>query len=152
MSLFDKMFKKGKFENAMDSAFEKIEENNPITRKTKSTIDKAAGDITRTLERELYGEIQDTPDVRPSVFDDDGALMDQWDSMIDQIAERELNRYKICPGCGESVSSELEICPRCGSPLPEHTAAVVICPFCGEKNKRLDLYCAKCGKELELTD
>ena len=27
MSLFDKMFKKGKFEEAMDSAFEKIEEN-----------------------------------------------------------------------------------------------------------------------------
>lgn len=150
MSIFDKMFKPNKFDEAMDNAFQEFVDNNPVSKRAKAKINEAADSITRTLETELYGEAKDHPDGQPSVMDDFESVSSEWDSMIDQIIDRELGQFKICPKCKESVSSELTVCPHCHTPLPEITAAFQICPHCGTKNKMLDLYCAKCGKRLDL--
>lgn len=121
MSLFDKMFKRNKFDEAMDKAFDDFVENNPISRKAKATIQEAADNITNTLEREVYGEVQKHPKGRPSVLEDFDSVSAEWDEMINQIADREL---------GESQYMN--------------------CPKCGEKNKFLDRYCVKCGAKLDL--
>ena len=75
----------------------------------------------------------------------------EWDAMFDQIIDKDLGMYKICPECGEAAPSDLEECPNCGARLPEHTAAVKICPHCGAENKALDFYCTNCGKEFSLS-
>ena len=150
MSIFDKMFKKNKLDEAMDKAFEDFAENNPVKRKAKATINEAGVKITHTLERELYGESKDHSDDHRTVLEDFDSLSADWDSMIDQLAERELGKYKVCPNCGEPAPAALETCPHCNTPLPDITAAFQICPYCGEKNKSLDLYCVKCGKRLDL--
>ncbi|MBE6029334.1 MAG: hypothetical protein E7226_04185 [Clostridiales bacterium] len=121
MSLFDKMFKRNKFDDAMDKAFDDFVENNPISRKAKATIQEAADNITNTLEREVYGEVQKHPKGRPSVLEDFDSVSAEWDEMINQIADREL---------GESQNMN--------------------CPKCGAKNKFLDHYCVKCGAKLDL--
>ena len=139
MSIFDKMSKKNKLDEAMDKAFEDFAENNPITRKAKQTIEDAGIGITKNLEKKLYGESKDHSDDHRTVLEDFDSLSADWDSMIDQLAERELGKYKVCPNCCESVPSELETCPHCNTPLPDITAALHSCPHCGEKNKVLEL-------------
>ena len=52
MSLFDKMFKRNKFDDAMDKAFDDFVENNPISRKARATIQEAADNITNTVRCE----------------------------------------------------------------------------------------------------
>lgn len=146
MSLFDKMFKKNKFDEKLDEAFDSFLENNPTMKKAKATISEVEEGITHSLEEQLYGKASDEPFVKES----DEAMMRNWDSMIDQIIDKELGAYKICPDCGNAASAELDHCPKCGAQLPENTAAVQICPYCGAKNKALDFTCASCGKELDL--
>ena len=150
MSFFNKMFKKNKIDEAMEQAYENLAENNPVTRKAKATINEAGEKITRSLERELYGEAKDHSDDHRTALEDFDSLSKDWDSMIDQIAERELGKYKVCPNCGEPSPSELDTCPHCNSPLPDISAAFQICPYCGAKNKFLDFNCVKCGKRLDL--
>jgi predicted RNA-binding Zn-ribbon protein involved in translation (DUF1610 family) len=140
------MFKKGAFDEKMDEVFDDIVENNPLMKKAKATIAEAEDEITSSLEKELYGK---TGVVSVSK-DNKEEMMREWDSMIDQIIDKELGAYKVCPSCGEAVSSKLENCPKCGTKLPEITAAFRICPYCGAKNKALDFNCVNCGKKLEL--
>ena len=144
MGLFDKLFKKNAFDRKMDEAFDSFVENNPITRKTKETIAGAQEEITRSLEEELYGEAR-----QGSVNDEsEDDMMRRWGTMIDQLIDKELNAYKVCPNCCEAVPAEKENCPYCGTKLPETTAAVQICPHCGAENKILDRKCANCGKNI----
>ena len=150
MSFFDKMFKNNKLDETMEKVYEDFAENNPVTRKAKATIEEAAERMTHDLEVEAYGKAKDHSDDHRTVLEDFDSLSADWDSMIDQLAERELGKYKVCPNCCEPVPAELETCPHCNTPLPDITAAFQICPYCGEKNKSLDLYCAKCGKRLDL--
>ena len=150
MSIFDKMFKKNKLDEAMDKAFEDFAENNPITRKAKQTIEDAGIGITKNLEKKLYGEVQKHPEGHPSVLEDFDSASANWDNMIDQLIEKEFGKYKVCPNCNETVPSELETCPHCNTPLPDITAAFQICPYCGAKNKSLNFNCVKCGKRLDL--
>lgn len=145
----DEMFKKNAFDQKMDDAYESFAENNPVTRKAKTMIDDNANKITHSLEWELHGENPNPSEKRSFVDGDGEAMMEQWDSMIDQLFEKELDAYKVCPNCLEAVSAELECCPHCGTQLPDHTAAIQICPHCGAKNRIFDLKCANCGKELE---
>ena len=123
MSLFDKMFKKNALDEAMDNAYENFKENNPVTRKAKATIEQAGEEITKSLEKELYGEAQDHPDGMPSPLEDFDSLSAGWDNMIDQIIEKELGKYKICPNCSEAFPSELETCPHCNTSLHDITSA-----------------------------
>ena len=58
MSIFDKMSKKNKLDEAMDKAFEDFAENNPITRKAKQTIEDAGIGITKNLEKKLFDSDQ----------------------------------------------------------------------------------------------
>ena len=44
----------------------------------------------------------DSNDHRTALEDFDSLSAD-WDSMIDQLAERELGKYKICPNCNEPI-------------------------------------------------
>jgi len=150
MSIFDKMFKKNKLDEAMDRAFEDFAENNPVTRKAKATINEAGVKITHTLERELYGESKDHSDDHRTVLEDFDSVSANWDNMIDQLIEKEFGKYKVCPNCNETVPSELETCPHCNTPLPDITAAFQICPKCGAKNKILDFNCFECGAKLDL--
>lgn len=47
MSLFDKMFKKNKLDEALEKGYEEFAENNPVTRKAKATIEDAAKEMKR---------------------------------------------------------------------------------------------------------
>lgn len=126
MSLFDKMFKKSKFEDAldqkMDDAFDFIVENNPVTKKTKAVMNESKGQITHALERELYRTTGEHPQRHLRPDEDDETLMQGWDSMFDQILDHELGSIKICPACGEAAPAELDRCPHCGAQLPQTTA------------------------------
>lgn len=146
MSFLDKLFKKNSFDKKLDDAYEDFLENNPVTKKVKATISQAQEEITGSLEEELYGKTGEGPSRNVS----EEEMMRGWDTMIDQIIDKELSAYKICPYCGEAVSSELDTCPYCETELPETTAACQICPHCGAKNRILDFTCVNCGKELEL--
>jgi len=150
MSIFDKISKKNKLDEAMDKAFEDFAENNPITRKAKQTIEDAGIGITKNLEKKLYGEVQKHPEGHPSVLEDFDSASANWDNMIDQLIEKEFGKYKVCPNCNEIVPAELETCPHCNTPLPDITAAFQICPKCGAKNKILDFNCSACGAKLDL--
>ena len=97
MSIFDKMFKKNALDEAMENAYENFKENNPVTRKAKATIEDAGKEITKSLEKELYGKAQEHPDGQPSVLEDFDSLSKGWDNMIDQIIDRELDKVKTCP-------------------------------------------------------
>ncbi len=147
MSIFDKMFKKNAFDKKMDETYENFVNNNPAMKAVRGIIDEAEDGITNGLEEELYGKTG----VRPVPKEDKEAMMREWDSMIDQIMEKELRSYKICPSCFEAAPADLDYCPECGAKLPETTAESRICPYCGGKNRIWDFECAYCGKELELT-
>ena len=108
MGLFDEMFKKNEFDKKMDDVYNDFVENNPVTKKAKATIEEAKAGITHALEEELYG----TSDEGPVAEGDDEALMQKWDAMIDQIVDKELSRYKICPSCGEAAPAEMNFCPN----------------------------------------
>lgn len=123
MSVFDKLFKPNKFDETMDHVFEDLAENNPVSRRAKSIIEEAADNITRSMERELYGKTKERPEGRPSVLEDYDSVSAEWDDMFNKLVDRELGKYKICPRCGEAASSELENCPHCGASLPEETVA-----------------------------
>ena len=146
MGLFDKMFKKNAFDEKLDDAYNDFVENNPVFKRARTIISDAEEGIQHSLEKELYGESEE----RPFVKENDETMMRNWDSMIDQIIDKKLSAYKICPSCGEAASAEMKFCPNCGTQLPDHTAEVQICPYCGAKNKALDLKCVSCGKSLEL--
>ena len=150
MSFFDKMFKKNALDEAMEDAFENFKENNPVTKKAKKTIEDAGKGITKNLEKQLYGEVQNHPEGQPSVLEDFDELSAGWDKMIDQIIDKELGKFKVCPKCAKAVPSELDTCPHCNSPLPDITAAYQICPHCGTKNRFIDFNCVNCGEPLEL--
>ena len=124
MSIFDKMFKKGAFDEKMDEVFDDIVENNPLMKKAKATIAEAEDEITSSLEKELYGK---TGVVSVSK-DNKEEMMREWDSMIDQIIDKELGAYKVCPSCGEAVSSKLENCPKCGMVCDDNAK---FCTLCG---------------------
>ena len=154
MSLFDKLFdnkKTNKVDAAMEGAFQNFIENNPIMKKARATIEEAGDNITTSLEEELYGEAKSDPSAKGSVMEHFEERSREWDAMFDQIVDKDLGMYKICPECGEAAPSDLEECPNCGARLPEHTAAVKICPHCGAENKALDFYCTNCGKEFTLS-
>ena len=119
-----RMFEKNKFDEALDEKYEYLVENNPVTRKAKATIDESAREITNRLEYELYGKAQGTSLHQPSMLEDGKAVMDGWDSMMDQLMEKELAKAQIDPYC--------------------------TCPNCGTKNKILDLHCVNCGQRLTL--
>ncbi len=150
MSFFDKMFKKNKLDETMEKVYEDFAENNPITRKAKATIEEAAERMTHDLEVEAYGKAKDHSDDHRTALEDFDSISADWDTMIDQIVDNELGKYKICPKCKEAVPSELDTCPHCGATLPDLTAAYHICPKCGAKNKYLNLKCTECGAPLEL--
>lgn len=119
MSIFDKMFKKNAFDEKMDDAFDNIVQNNPVMRKAKATINEAANEITYSLERELNGENRQRHGKKSFLNGNEEAMMQEWDSMIDQIIDKELGAFKVCPSCGETAPAELERCPKCGAQLPE---------------------------------
>lgn len=121
--MFDKMFKKNAFDQKLDDTFEKLVENNPVMRKARATIDEGENNITRSLERELYGDGAEISKNHPILDGDNEDIMQNWSSMMDQIFEKKLDAYKICPSCAEAVSAELDHCPHCGTRLPEYTAA-----------------------------
>lgn len=150
MGLFDKLFnnEKNGFDKALEKAFNDFTENNPITRQAKAKINEAADLMSESLETELYGEPKGG--TRPSVMDSFDERRREWDSLIDQIAAKELSKYKICPSCGEEVPANYETCPYCNTKLPEYTAEVRVCPHCGAKNKTLNFYCENCGKEMHV--
>lgn len=145
MGLFDKMFKKSSFEEKMDGVFESVVEKDPITKLAKKKVGEAEDEITRKLRRELYKATGE----KRAVNGEGEELMQEWDSMMDQIIGTKLSSIKICPACNEAAPADQEICPHCGAQLPDHTADVQICPHCGAKNKPLDFECANCGESLE---
>lgn len=117
MSLFDKMFQKNKLDEALEKGYEEFAENNPVTRKAKATIEEAAKEMTRSLERELYGKSKDHSDDHRSALEDFDSISADWDKMIDQIAERELDKYTICPKCGAKNKFLDFNCVECGAEL-----------------------------------
>lgn len=86
-------------------------------------INEAADEITDSLELELYGEVQTMREDRPSVLEDYDAVSSGWDSMIDQLIDRDMEQNGIDTDC--------------------------ICPACGLQNKRRDIFCVECGKRLD---
>lgn len=151
MNLFDKLFdnkKKKGLDAAMENAFQNFVENNPIMKKAKKTVEEAGEGITKTLEEELYGEAKADHSDKGSVIDNFDERSREWDSMFDQIVDRELSQYTICPECGEASPAGQVQCPYCGAYMTGYTADVKICPHCGAKNKALDLFCTSCGESL----
>lgn len=161
MGLFD-IFdeKKSKFQktgdNLLENTAKKVSEifEKPVMDEAMKRINGAADLMTRSLEAMKNGEElpeetlpEDAPHDKLPDFD---SLSKNWDSLIDQIEDQELNKYKVCPSCKEAVSSENNYCPLCGAKLPEHTAARRTCPFCGAENRYLAIKCVKCGKEIPL--
>jgi RNA polymerase subunit RPABC4/transcription elongation factor Spt4 len=161
MGLFD-IFdgKKSKFQETGDDLLDNVVKKasdlfeKPVMDKAMKQINGAADLMTKSLEAikndtELPEDTipEDTPHDQLPDFD---SLSKNWDSLIDQIEDKELNKYKICPSCNDAVPSENKFCPLCGAKLPEQTAARRTCPFCGTENRALALTCVKCGKEIPL--
>lgn len=127
MDLFkkvDKLFfqkEKSGIDKKIDDEFHTYAENNPIMNEAKAKIEEAADNITDSLERELGKNTKNASKERPSVLDNYDARAEEWDSMIDQICDRESSRFKLCPSCNEAVDAKLDYCPHCNTRLPEGT-------------------------------
>ena len=117
MSFFDKMFKKNKLDETMEKVYEDFAENNPITRKAKATIEEAAERMTHDLEVEAYGKAKDHSDDHRTALEDFDSISADWDTMIDQIVDNELGKYKICTKCGAKNKYLNLKCTECGAPL-----------------------------------
>lgn len=117
MSFFDKMFKKNKLDETMEKVYEDFAENNPITRKAKATIEEAAERMTHDLEVEAYGKAKDHSDDHRTALEDFDSISADWDTMIDQIVDNELGKYKNCPKCGAKNKYLNLKCTECGAPL-----------------------------------
>lgn len=157
MKLFDDLFndRKDKGDDLLDQVAKKASDMfiKPTMDKAIAHLNKGAELMTESLEAIKNGEEVPEEPIHPvegNELPDFDNLSKKWDSLIDQIEDQELNKYKICPSCNEAVSSENEYCPHCGAKLPAQTAARTICPYCGTENRALALNCIKCGKELTL--
>ena len=93
MSLIDKLFKKNKFDEKMDHAFQDFVENNRIMRDAEAKINEAADTITAGLREEL-GEDADLTLDRSSILDNSEAVTSEWDRMFDQLYEQKLEELK----------------------------------------------------------
>ena len=158
MGLLDDLFdsgKKSKFEETMDGLLNKAVETasetfeKPIMKKAIGTINDAADGITSSLEEMLHGEAVSAPASDRTKLPDFDANAKKWDAMINAIAVKELQKYRICPKCGEANPAENKYCAQCGEALPAHTAEVQFCPKCGAKNDVLAETCTSCGAEMK---
>ncbi len=161
MGLLDNLFnhKKDAFGEAGDKLVDKAVNTakdmigKPVQERIEQHFNDVSDMMTESLEAIKNGE---EPPEEPlnkgkkTGMPDFDTLTKKWSTMIDEIEEQELNKYKICPACGEAVSSDNQFCPECGAKLPEHTAAKRICPYCGAENQLLAFNCVKCGKKIPL--
>ena len=159
MGLLDDLFgsgKKSKFEETMDGLMDKVVNTasetfeKPVMKKAIGTINDAADGITSSLEEMLHGETVSAPASDRTKLPDFDANAKKWDAMIDAIAVKELQKYRVCPNCGNASPAENKYCSECGTLLPEHTAEVRLCPKCGAKNDVLAETCAVCGADMPL--
>lgn len=160
MNIFDSLFngKKSKFEETMDSLLEgtveKVKDiaDDKFMKDLTEKFNEVDVMMTQSLEAMRDGrEIpEDAPPVSNTEMPDFDASMKKWDGLIDEIEEKELGKYKICPECGEAVPSDGNYCRNCGARLPDLSAAFRVCPKCGRKNRALNLRCENCGAELPL--
>ena len=158
MGLFDKKPGEESFgdkliQGVVKTASDLIEK--PFMDEAVNRINDAAELMTESLEAIKEGkEVPEEPShtAPRNGLPDFDALGKNWDRLFDEIEDKELGKYKVCPSCKEAVSSENQFCPKCGARLPEHTAAVRICPYCGTKNRALNFRCTGCGKELPLSE
>jgi outer membrane protein assembly factor BamB/uncharacterized OB-fold protein len=57
----------------------------------------------------------------------------------------ELSDEEVCPGCGDALSGEEAFCPACGTDLRARSQ----CPSCGEELSGNEAFCPSCGTNVD---